>query len=93
MIWAPPEANAPEISIPLEVEGWHAIFVGVFSTAEVPSTAWIRLDTDPAPVPRYNSRTDYYGSSEEIFFRATEGTPATPDRTAEVQPAAVERVP
>jgi ABC-2 type transport system ATP-binding protein len=32
-------------------------------------------------------------SLEEIFFRATEGTPATPDRTAEVQPAAVERVP
>jgi hypothetical protein len=68
MIWAPPEANAPEVSLALEAEGWYAIFVGVFSTSEVPSTTWLRLDTDPASVPRYNSCTDYYGNSEEIFF-------------------------
>ncbi len=70
MIWAPPEANAPEVSLALEAEGWYAIFVGVFSTSEVPSTAWLRLDTDPASVPRFNSRSDYYGNTEEIFFRA-----------------------
>ncbi|MBI2825511.1 MAG: hypothetical protein HYX69_12580 [Planctomycetia bacterium] len=68
MVWAPPEGGAPEVSLPLAVEGWHAIFVGVFSATEVPTTAWLRLDTDPAPVPRYNKRADY-GNSEEVFFR------------------------
>jgi len=69
MIWAPPEAQAPEVSLALNAEGWFAIFVGLFSSSEVPTTAWIRLDTDPASVPRYNSLTDYYGNSEEVFFR------------------------
>src|SRR5678815_4293882 len=60
MIWAPPEAKAPEVSLDLDSEGWFAIFVGLFSSSEVPTTAWIRLDTDPASVPRFNSLTDYY---------------------------------
>ena len=69
MIWAPPEANAPEISLPLEADGWYAVFVGLFAVVEAPTMAWLRLDTDPASVPRFNSRTDY-GNSEEVFFRA-----------------------
>src|SRR5688500_10472910 len=28
MIWAGPESNAPRVSLPLGVKGWHAIFVG-----------------------------------------------------------------
>jgi len=74
MIWAPPEANSPEVSISLGVEGWYAIFVGLFSATEVPTTARLRLDTDSSPVPRHNHRTSpqpySYGHSEEIFFRA-----------------------
>ncbi len=74
MIWAPPEAGAPEVSISPGVEGWHAIFVGLFSVTEAPTTARIRLDTDGSPVPRHNPRTSpqpySYGHTEEIFFRA-----------------------
>ncbi|HWB06586.1 MAG TPA: hypothetical protein VG796_26410 [Verrucomicrobiales bacterium] len=74
MIWAGAESNAPEVSLPLDTEGWHAIFVGIFSATEVPSKALIRLDSDPSPVPRYNRRespTPYsYGHSEDVFFRA-----------------------
>jgi len=74
MIWAPPEANAPELSLSPDVEGWFAIFVGLFSATEMPTTAWIRLDGDAAPVPRFNRREGprpfAYGHSEEVFFRA-----------------------
>ncbi|MCC6124055.1 MAG: hypothetical protein IT426_03770 [Pirellulales bacterium] len=74
MVWAAAESEAPEISLALEAEGWHAIFVGLFSATEVPTTAWLRLDDDPAPVPRFNPRVaprqNAYGHSEEVFFRA-----------------------
>ncbi|MBI3852078.1 MAG: hypothetical protein HY298_17610 [Verrucomicrobia bacterium] len=70
MVWAPPEADAPELSIAPELEGWYAIFVGLFSAPELPTTAWLRLDTDPPSIPRFNSLGDYYGNSEEVFFRA-----------------------
>jgi hypothetical protein len=69
MVWAPPEANSPEISLTPGLEGWHAVFVGLFATLEAPTTAWIQLDGDRAPVPRYNKRADY-GNTEEVFFRA-----------------------
>ena len=74
MIWAPPEANAPEVTIPLNVEkkGWYAVFVGLFSSSEVPTVAWLRLSGDPAPVKRANSRNDHYGNSEESFLKVAE---------------------
>ncbi len=74
LIWAAAEANAPEVSIAPGVEGWFAIFVGLFSATEVPTTAWLRLDSDASPVPRHNRRVSpppfSYGHSEEVFFRA-----------------------
>ena len=69
MIWTAPEAHAPEISLSPELEGWYAVFVGLFATLEAPTMAWIRLDDDPSPVQRYNKRADY-GNTEEVFFRA-----------------------
>ena len=30
MVFAAPEANAPEVSLPLRVSGWYAIFLGLF---------------------------------------------------------------
>jgi hypothetical protein len=72
MAWAGPEADAPELTLPLKVKGWHAVFVGLFSTSEVPTVAWLRLNTDPAPVNRSNSRNDYYGNSEEVFLKVAE---------------------
>ena len=73
MVFAPPEANAPEITLPLNVKepGWYAIFVGLFTTSGVPTMAWLRLDDDPAAVNRENRRPDPdYGGSEEVFFKA-----------------------
>ena len=72
MIWAAPEANAPEFSIDLGVKGWYAIFVGLFSAPEASTLAWIRLDRDVAPVPRVNENSIYCGNTEEVFFKAAE---------------------
>jgi hypothetical protein len=71
MVFAPPEANAPELRVPLGVKrpGWYAVFVGLFSTSAVPTVAWLRLDDDPAAVNRENRRNDHYGNSEEAFFK------------------------
>ncbi len=74
MVWAAPRAGAPELSLPLPVRGWFAVFVGLFSASEAPTTAWLALDTDPAPVPRSNGRSDYYANSVEVFFKVAELT-------------------
>ncbi len=72
MIWASQETNAPPVRVRLGVKGWYAIYVGVFSGAETPSLAWIKLSTDPAPVSRQNSNTDYYGNVQDAFFKVAE---------------------
>ena len=69
MIWASPEAGAPEVSVPLGHEGWYAIFVGLFSATEVPTLAWLRLDDDPAALKRVSRRADGYSCSQELFFK------------------------
>lgn len=69
MIWAPPEANAPEVALAPDLDGWYAVFVGLFATVEAPSTVWIRLNDHAAPVPRFNKRTDN-GNTEEVYFQA-----------------------
>ncbi len=72
MVWAGSEADAPTLSLPLKAKGWHAIFVGLFSTSEVPTVAWLGLNTDPAPVNRSNSRSDHYGNSEEVLLKVAD---------------------
>ena len=45
------ETAAAEAAYPLQVEGWHDIYFGLFNTAWRPylgQRIWIRLDTDPA---------------------------------------------
>src|SRR3989442_23992 len=37
MIWASAEQGAPALELPLEVKGWHAIFVGIYPTVLAPS--------------------------------------------------------
>lgn len=69
MAWAAPRAQAPELSLALPAQGWHAIFVGLFSASEVPTTAWLALSGDKAPVPRSNGRNDYYTNTVETFFK------------------------
>jgi len=72
MVWASPNTGAPELSLPLPVEGWYAIYLGVFSSPAAYSKLWFKLDTDPAAVPRQNNLTSFddNGSAEEIFFKA-----------------------
>lgn len=74
MVFAPPEANAPELTVPLNVEkpGWYAVFVGLFSTSEAPTEAWLRLDGDPASIKRENRSSNDYGNSEEVFLKVAE---------------------
>ena len=50
------------------------MFISLFSASEVPTTAWLALDTDPAPVPRGNGRSDYYANSVEVFFKVAQLT-------------------
>lgn len=69
MVWAAPEADAPELSVELGISGWHAIFIGLFSAPEASTFAWIRLNTDCASVPRVNKNMDYFGNTEEVFFK------------------------
>ncbi|MFH1567191.1 MAG: hypothetical protein ABIL09_04265, partial [Gemmatimonadota bacterium] len=70
MVWAAPEAEAPDLSVPLGVEGWHAVFVGLFAAPECPTLAWLRLDGDPAAVRREAREDPFYGSAEEVFLKA-----------------------
>ena len=69
MIWAAPEAGAPEVCFPLKHKGWYAIFVGLFSATEVPTLAWLRLDEDLASMKRYSKLNNGYGCSQEVFFK------------------------
>ncbi|MEX0643598.1 MAG: hypothetical protein WD468_12920 [Pirellulales bacterium] len=96
MIWAPPEANSPEVSLAPKLEGWYAVFVGLFATLEAPTMAWIRLDDDPSPLQRYNKRADY-GNTEEVFFRAVHLRKNSkllfrPQTTGEVSPCGITHV-
>ena len=71
MVWASPKTDAPELSLSLPVNGWYAVFLGVFSSPAAYSKLWFKLDTDPAAVPRQNLLTSFddNGSAEEIFFK------------------------
>ena len=84
MVWAAQEAQAPELSLPLNAEGWFAIFVGLYSSSEFPTKAWLRLSQDAVAVSRINdfknSRREYFasdisqyncshGNSEDVFFK------------------------
>ena len=69
MIWASALTDAPEVRLALGAAGWHAIFVGVFSTSEVPSRVWVKLDGDPAAVLRSNDSSHGYGNIADLFFK------------------------
>jgi len=51
MLMAGRETEAPEVSYPLKVQGWHHVYVGMFNTAWRPyldQYLWIKLKDDPA---------------------------------------------
>ncbi|HXG24664.1 MAG TPA: hypothetical protein VNJ09_08935 [Chthonomonadales bacterium] len=71
MVWTSATAKAPALRIPLGVKGWYAIFVGLFSGANG-SVAWIKLNTDVAPLKRSNSNADYYGNFRDTLFKVAQ---------------------
>ena len=70
MIWASDEANAPALTLPLNAQGWHAVFVGLADPSSLGGHALLRLTSDAAYVPR--SRTA--GQIEEVFFKVADLT-------------------
>jgi hypothetical protein len=55
MIWAAEEAETPELTLPLKVRGWYAIFVGIYCSYDFPGhKVWLRLDKNATPVARVN---------------------------------------
>jgi len=70
LIWASFESQAPELTLPLNVQGWHAIYVGLADPAHLGCQALLRLSADPAPVPRVRTA----GDLEEAFFKVADLT-------------------
>lgn len=65
LISAAPEAEAPELTLPLNVEGWHAVYVG-FMGAKLR----VKLSSDPTHV----CRTRRGGPVEEVLFKVADLT-------------------
>ena len=74
VVYAAPEAEAPELTLRLGVSGWHAIFVGLFGS-DMPNSTLFKVDSDPAPTTLSTSNRDYYGNSTELFLKVAELTP------------------
>jgi len=70
MLWAGFETGAPELTIPLQATGWHAVFAGLADPAGLGCLARVRLDNQPAPLQR--ARTA--GQIEEVFVTAADLT-------------------
>ncbi|MCD6360598.1 MAG: hypothetical protein J7M38_06980 [Armatimonadetes bacterium] len=65
MISAAPGAEAPELTLPLGVEGWHAVYLG-FMGAKLR----VKLSSDPAHI----CRTRRGGPVEEVLFKVADLT-------------------
>ncbi|MCK5804408.1 MAG: hypothetical protein KAI66_16335, partial [Lentisphaeria bacterium] len=70
MVWASALTQAPELTLPLDVRGWHAVFVGVASPMGVARHALLRLSRDSA----FTMRARTKGQVEEVFFKADDLT-------------------
>jgi len=69
MLWASEEAEAAPLAIPLNTNGWHAIFVGLATSSSIfESHALLRLSSDRA----YVQRTFVGGAINEVFFKAAD---------------------
>ncbi len=70
MLWASDEANAPPLTLPLNTNGWHAVYVGLADPSVLGCHALLRLTSDSAYVPR----TRTAGQIEETFFKVADLT-------------------
>ncbi len=65
LLTAAPGADAPELTLPLDAEGWHAVYVG-FMGAKLK----VKLSSDPTHV----CRTRKGGPVEEVLFKVADLT-------------------
>jgi len=70
MVWASKETRAPELKIPLGVQGSHAIYLGLADPSYLGCRALVRLSRDTAFVPRLRKGARV----EEVFFKAADLT-------------------
>ena len=74
LLWAFADADAPTVRLPLNVDGWHAIFVGLYETNHTRSRVWLKLDGDVAAVPREGMKPVDYWAMQEVFFKVAKLT-------------------
>jgi len=70
MLWASDETHAPVVALPLNAQGWHAVYVGLAAPAGVANRVLLRLSGDSAFVPRVRVR----GNIEEVLFKIADLT-------------------
>jgi len=68
LVWASEEAAARPLTLALNANGWHAVYVGLTDPSSLGCHALLRLTGDAAYVPR--SRT--VGQIEEVFFKVAD---------------------
>ncbi|MBC7236485.1 MAG: family 10 glycosylhydrolase [Chloroflexi bacterium] len=73
LVYALAGAHAPELTFPLEVEGWHEIHVGLWSFAN--DTCWlgVKLSSDPCFVFLSREKPDRY-TLEEFYWKTADLT-------------------
>ena len=80
MLMAGPETEVPEIAYPLEVEGWHAVSIGFYSTIQGLSGVsdfLVRLSGDDTFSVLDSVRADAFeqqGQLEEIYWKTADLT-------------------
>ncbi len=67
LVWAPADADAPELTLPMGPHGPHAVFVGLFAGG-LPCSAWLRLESEPVPQVRSVTKGTAWNQIEEVFF-------------------------
>lgn len=65
MLSVNPDAKAPDVALPLGVDGWHAVYLGMTE-----GKVRVRLSSDPATVGRSRAR----GPVEEVLFKVADLT-------------------
>ena len=73
MIYALAEANAPELTFPLNVTGWHEIHIGLWSFANDTCWLYVRLSGDPCFVPLTREKPDRF-TLEECYWKTADLT-------------------
>lgn len=73
LLYALGDADAPEIALPLGVEGWHEIHIGLWSVGN--DTCWlqVKLSDDPCFVALTREKPDRY-TLEECHWRTADLT-------------------